>query len=63
MAQDLSPADSFLKLVLNMLLTSSTQRGPTEKIGRDSLWGECSNSTNGHGFKLKEGRFRLDIKK
>ena len=31
--------------------------------GRDFLQGACSDRTRGNGIKLKEGRFRLDLRK
>jgi len=42
---------------------SSTWRGPYKKGGEGLLTRACSARTRGNGFKLKESRFRLDIRK
>ncbi|GAB0204421.1 hypothetical protein GRJ2_002907700 [Grus japonensis] len=38
-------------------------KGPTGKMERDCFIRECSDRTRGNVFKLKEGRFRLDVRK
>jgi len=42
---------------------SRTVRGPTGKLGRDFFIRAGSKRTRGNGFRLEEGRFRLDIRK
>ena len=37
--------------------------GSCKRAGEGLLTRACSDRTRGHGFKLKEGRFRLDIRK
>ncbi|GAB0186321.1 hypothetical protein GRJ2_001097400 [Grus japonensis] len=38
-------------------------KGASKKAGEGLFIRECSDRTRGDGFKLKEGRFRLDIRK
>ncbi|GAB0188388.1 hypothetical protein GRJ2_001304100 [Grus japonensis] len=38
-------------------------KGAYKKAGEGLFTRACNNRTRGNGFKLKEGRFRLDIKK
>ena len=38
-------------------------KGASKKAGEGLFTSACSDSTRGYGFKLKEGRFGLDIRK
>ncbi|GAB0192414.1 hypothetical protein GRJ2_001706700 [Grus japonensis] len=46
-------------------LTAAYQylKGPYRKDGEGLFMRECSDRTRGNGFKLKEGRFRSDVRK
>lgn len=46
-------------------LTAAFQyfKGAYRKTGEGLFVRECSGRTRGNGFNLKEGRFRLDIRK
>ena len=37
-------------------------KGPTGKLERDFLTRACGDRTRGNGFKLKEEKFRFDIR-
>ena len=41
----------------------NTLKGACKKDGDKLFSRACCNRTRGNGFKLKEGRFRLDIRK
>ena len=38
-------------------------RGPIGKMGKNLFSKACCNRTRSNGFKLREGRYRLDIRK
>lgn len=54
MKRDLNPRDLRVAFLY--------QKGAIRK-GTDSLNRDCCDRTRRNGFKLKEGRFRLDIRK
>jgi len=43
--------------------TSSVPEGACKKAGEGLFTRACSDRTRGNGFKVKEGRFRLVIRK
>jgi len=44
-------------------VTFQCLKGAYKKDGERHFAKACSDRTRGNGFKLKEGRFRLDIRK
>jgi len=38
-------------------------KGPCKQAGEGLFTGACSDRTRGNAFKLKEGKFRLNIRK
>ncbi|KFQ61934.1 hypothetical protein N334_05732, partial [Pelecanus crispus] len=51
------------KLWGNLIVAFQWLKGTYEKDGDKLFCRACSDRTRGNGFKLKEGRFRLDIRK
>ena len=47
----------------DLILAFQYLKGAYEKNGERLFIRDCSNRTRGNGFKLKQGRFRLDIRK
>ena len=47
----------------DLLVAFQYLKGATEKLGRVLFIRGCRDRTRGNCFKLKEGRFRLDIRK
>ena len=51
------------KLRADLIVAFQYLKGAYRKDGEGPFPRECSDKTKGNGFKLKEGRFRLDIRK
>ncbi|KAK4816266.1 LOW QUALITY PROTEIN: hypothetical protein QYF61_014338 [Mycteria americana] len=51
------------RLWRNLIATFQYLKGAYRKDGEGHFIRECSDRTRGNGFKLKEGRFKLDIRK
>jgi len=47
----------------DLIATYQYLKGPTRRMERDFSHRVCSDRTRGNGCKLKEGRFRLDIRR
>ena len=46
----------------DLILTFQYLKGAYKKAGEGLFTNACSDRTRGNGFKLKEGRFRLDVR-
>jgi len=51
------------RLLGDLLAAFQFLKGAYRKDGEGLLTRVCSDRTRGNGFKLKEGRFKLDIRK
>ncbi|KAK4814671.1 hypothetical protein QYF61_024978 [Mycteria americana] len=51
------------RLQIDLITAFQYLKGASRKDGEGLFIRECSDRTRGDGFKLKEGRFRLDIRK
>jgi len=51
------------RLWVDLIVGFQYLKGSYQKDGDNLLSRACCNRTKGDGFKLKEGRFRLNIKK
>ena len=51
------------RLQRDLIAASQYLKGAYRKNGEGHFIRDCSDRTRGNGFKLKEGRFKLDIRK
>jgi len=51
------------KLYGDLIAAFQHVKGAYKKAGEGLFTSACSDRTSGNGFKLREGRFSLDIKK
>ena len=52
-----------LYLILDLIAAFQYVKGAYKKATEGLFTRACSDRTRGNGFKLKEGRFRLDVRK
>ena len=56
-------ASPFISYMQHLIAAFQYLKGAYRKDGEGLFIRECSDRTRGNGFKWKEGRFRLDIRK